>query len=62
LRNTIQKYDFIFVSPPSNFKHEINRNGITLNNVKKIIKKIIVNAIELNKKVVAVSNTYYLNE
>jgi DNA polymerase III alpha subunit (gram-positive type) len=50
------------VASPNNLKHEINRNAITLNNVKKIIKKIITNAIELNKKVIAVSNTYYLNE
>jgi DNA polymerase-3 subunit alpha (Gram-positive type) len=62
LKTTILKYDYIFVSPPSTFEHEINRGSITKPNVNKIIKKIINTACELNKKVIAVSNSYYLDK
>ncbi|MDE7434008.1 MAG: hypothetical protein K2M43_02685 [Mycoplasmoidaceae bacterium] len=55
-------YDYIFVVPPANLLHEINNSLITLNNVKKTIKKIIDTAKKLNKKVVAVSDAYYLDK
>jgi DNA polymerase III alpha subunit (gram-positive type) len=61
LKSTIQKYDYIFVTPPSTFAHEINRGNITKANVNKIIKKVINAATSLDKKVIAVSNTYYLD-
>lgn len=60
LKKVISFYDFIFISPPSCFAHEINRNNITLDNVKEAIKRIIKCSAAINIPVVAVSGNYYL--
>ncbi len=58
----IKNYDFITIPSPSGFEHEIYAGNITLENVQKTIKKIIDISLKLNKKVIAVSNSYYLYE
>jgi DNA polymerase III alpha subunit (gram-positive type) len=40
--------------------HEVGRNIISESNIKKTIIKIINTAKSLNKKVIAVSDAYYL--
>jgi DNA polymerase-3 subunit alpha (Gram-positive type) len=54
-------YDYIFVSPPKTLAHQTNRNELTELNIKKIINKIIEVAKNVNKKVIAVSDAYYLD-
>jgi len=49
------------VVPPKNLLHEINRQLISESNVKKTIIKIIETAKKFNKKVIAVSDGYYLD-
>jgi DNA polymerase-3 subunit alpha (Gram-positive type) len=41
--------------------HEVNRQNITITNIQKTILKIINTANKLNKKVIAVSDAYYLD-
>ncbi|OAV63406.1 DNA polymerase III PolC [Bacteroidales bacterium Barb6] len=59
--DVINYYDFIFVTSPRNLEHDINRNIISRENVKKTIIKIIDAAKLASKKVVVVSDTYYLD-
>jgi DNA polymerase-3 subunit alpha (Gram-positive type) len=54
-------YDYIFVAPATNLSHVINREEITEANVKKTISKIIEVANNINKKVIVVSDAYYLD-
>ncbi len=60
LANRMKKYDFITISPPSSLDHEINRQNISLDEVKLCIKRIIEIANNLDKKVIASSDVYYL--
>ena len=60
LKEEILKYDFITISPPSGFYHEIYAENISEKNVQLAIKRIIKFSQLLNKKVIAVSNAYYL--
>lgn len=62
LREIISKYDFITISPPSGFEHEIYVGNITIENVKSAILRIINMSKECNKKIIAVSNAYYLDK
>lgn len=62
LKQAINFYDYIFVSPPSCYFHEISDDRLSLSQVKETILKIINIAISLNKKVIATSNSYYLNK
>lgn len=61
LKKHINYFDYIFVCSPNNLLHEINRGNLNLKQIQQIIKKIITTAISLNKKVIAVSDAYYLN-
>ncbi len=61
LEEKIKYFDYVFISPPDNLLHEINRKNITLDQIQTIIKKIINASNKLNKKVIAVSDCYYLN-
>lgn len=61
LEEAIKFYDFIFISPPSTFAHEIYRKNITKKNIEKTLEKIISICQKLNKKVIAVSDAYYLD-
>jgi DNA polymerase-3 subunit alpha (Gram-positive type) len=54
-------YDYIYVSPPKTLAHISNRGDITELNIKKTIQKIIDTANNINKKVIAVSDAYYLD-
>jgi DNA polymerase-3 subunit alpha (Gram-positive type) len=54
-------YDYIFVAPIPNLAHLINREDITEQNIKKTLNKIIETANSINKKVIAVSDAYYLH-
>jgi DNA polymerase-3 subunit alpha (Gram-positive type) len=54
-------YDYIFIAPVKNLAHLINREEITEQNIKKTINRIIEVARNVNKKVIAVSDAYYLN-
>lgn len=62
LENAINYYDYIFVAPVNNVLNEIDNGNISVNNVKKTIKRIIQTAKKLNKKVVAVSDAHYLDK
>lgn len=62
LVDAMQKYDFITICGPSGFHHEIQDGNITLENYQLIVKKIIEAANIANKKIVATSNAYYLEE
>ena len=62
LIDEINYLDFVFVASPNNLLHKINQYEFTLEQVKTIIKKIIDVANKLNKKVIAVSDAYYLDE
>ena len=61
LKKEIEKYDYIFVSPISAYSHWLSSNIITKENLELTITKIINFAILKNKKVIAVSDNYYLN-
>jgi DNA polymerase III alpha subunit (gram-positive type) len=54
-------YDYIYVSPPKTLAHLVNRGEISELNIKKTIQKIIDTAHNLNKKVIVVSDAYYLD-
>ncbi|MGL4951662.1 MAG: PolC-type DNA polymerase III, partial [Mycoplasma sp.] len=62
LKMAILKYDYIFISPPNNFLHLIKSNNITEEDIIDAIKKIVKFSLEMNKKIIAVSNSYYINE
>ncbi len=61
LKRCISKYDYIFVAPPSNFLPYINGGDLTQEDIISILRKIISLSIEQGKKVIAVSDSYYLN-
>jgi len=61
LKDEIEKYDYIFVAPISSYSHWINSNIISAENLKLVIIKIIDFATSKNKKIIAVSDNYYLN-
>ena len=61
LKEAINFYDVIFVPTPSHLAHMVNREFYTKKELHTIIKKVIHTAIELNKKVMAVSDAYYLD-
>ena len=62
LKKTIEFYDFITVCPISCFLHDINRKNYSKNNLEDATRRIIEIAKKLNKKVVASSDTYYLDK
>ncbi|MCF0227509.1 MAG: PolC-type DNA polymerase III, partial [Malacoplasma sp.] len=61
LEEAINFYDVIYVPSPLHFSHLINRGHFTEKQIKTLIKKIVNTAIELNKKVIAVSDSYYID-
>lgn len=61
LKDAINFYDFITIAPTTCFLHEIHRKIYSKELIEKATKKIIDFANQLNKKVVASSDTYYLN-
>lgn len=62
LTDAINYLDFVFVASPKNLLHKINGHDFSLEQIQIIIKKIINVANKLNKKVIAVSDAYYLDE
>lgn len=56
------RYDFISISSPECFLHDIHREIYKREWIEDAIKRIINIANKYNKKVVATSDTYYLNE
>ncbi|MGL4950610.1 MAG: PolC-type DNA polymerase III, partial [Mycoplasma sp.] len=62
LKNAITKYDYIFIAPIANFSHLIHAKLLTEAEVIEITKKIIKLSTELNKKIIAISNSYYINQ
>ncbi len=62
LKKVISKYDYIFVASPNNFLPYISNGDLTKEQVEAILKKIITYSIEQGKKVIAVSDSYYLNQ
>lgn len=56
------KYDFITIGSPECFLHDIHREIYKREWIEDAIKRIIKIANKYNKKVVATSDTYYLNE
>ncbi len=45
LETRINSYDFITISPPSTYDHEINRDNITAKDVQDALKRIIEIAV-----------------
>ena len=62
LDNVIKYMDYVFIASPNNLMHRINNHDLTLEQIHAIIKKIINAATKLNRKVIAVSDAYYLDE
>ncbi len=60
LMNKIKKYDYIFLSPYKHLEHEIIREEIKTNDIILAQRKIIQLCQQLNKKICAVSDAYYL--
>ena len=61
LEESIKFYDYIYVPAPSHLAHMVNRKAYTLKQLHETIKKIVDTATSLNKKVIAVSDSYYLD-
>ena len=61
LKEAIELYDFITVTPPSGMYHEIKVGNISEEDMQTAIERIIKFANDLGKKVIAVSNSYYLD-
>lgn len=62
LEKAIEFYDFITIAPISCFLHEINRKIYSEKTLIDATKKIIRISKKLNKKIIASSDTYYLNK
>ncbi|MEF9984798.1 MAG: PolC-type DNA polymerase III [Malacoplasma sp.] len=62
LEKSISKYDYILISPPSCFLHEINRGNLTNDILEKCILRIVEACNKLGKKIIASSDTYYLSK
>lgn len=62
LDNEIKYLDYVFIASPNNLLHRINDHDLTLEQIQQIIQKIINAAAKLNRKVIAVSDAYYLDE
>ncbi|MGL5246195.1 MAG: PolC-type DNA polymerase III [Mycoplasmoidaceae bacterium] len=62
LKEAINFYDVIFVSPVNCFDHEINRGNLEKKDIQNAINRIIKTCELINKKVIASSDTYYINE
>lgn len=60
LKSCLQKYDFISLCSDLGFHHEISNGNTTKFQYHEAIKKIINLANSLGKKVISVSNAYYL--
>ncbi|CAB1054674.1 PolC-type DNA polymerase III [Spiroplasma endosymbiont of Danaus chrysippus] len=54
-------FDFIEIQPPAVYKHLIQLGNITKEQLDDTIKKIINNALKLNKLVIATSDAHYLH-
>lgn len=61
LEEEINFFDYIFVASPNNMRHFINNKELTEEEIRNTIKKIINTANKLNKKVIAVSDSYYID-
>lgn len=59
--NIFKKFDFVLISPANWNQHLINFNNLSLKNIEDTIKRIIDNAKNCNKLVVATSDAYYLH-
>ncbi|WP_342277095.1 PolC-type DNA polymerase III [Spiroplasma endosymbiont of Nebria brevicollis] len=57
----MQWFDFIEVQPPSVYQNLVQMGNITQEQLHDIIKKIIDNAMKLNKLVIATSDAHYLH-
>jgi DNA polymerase-3 subunit alpha (Gram-positive type) len=55
-------YDYVEVNPISNYQHLINRENLSLQDVRNAIKSIIVTAKKLKKIVVATNEPRYVHE
>ena len=62
LIDKIKKYDYIFLSPYKHLEHEIIREEIKTNDIILAQKKIIHLCQQINKKICAVSDSYYLTK
>lgn len=62
LEECISKYDFISLCSSLGYYHEISNENITKEQYEQSVVRIIDLCAKLNKKVVAVSNAYYLDE
>lgn len=61
LKETMKMYDFIEVQPPENYLYLINKGQLTEEDVKKIIKDLISDALSIGKLVCATGDCHYLN-
>lgn len=62
LEEAMKYYDYVFIASPNNYLNQIHNGYLTEEVVKIGINKIINTANKLNKKVIAVSDSYYLDQ
>ena len=60
LKEKIEFYDYIFIAPIKNIENQFFYEEITKNDAIKITKRIIDASIENDKKIIAVSDAFYL--
>lgn len=61
LKRAIARYDYVFITPVSKFLPFIKSEELTESDVIRSMQKIVNFALEQNKKIIAVSDAYYLN-
>lgn len=62
LEKEIDKWDFIGIPSPHLFSHLISRQGIKEDEIKSILKEIILIAKKQNKLIIAIGDVRYINE
>lgn len=62
LEHAICQYDYILISPPSCFLHEIHRGILSKESIEDALCRIIFASKKFNKKIIASSDSYYLEK
>ena len=62
LRDIIKQLDFVAIQPPSSYYHIVSENEVYEEGIKETLKRIIRVSKELNKKVIATSDAFYINK
>ncbi|WBP84049.1 PolC-type DNA polymerase III [Mycoplasmopsis edwardii] len=62
INNLIKKFDYIEIPHPETFMHKTSTGDYTDEDIKKLLKELILKAKEMNKKVVAIGDVRFENE